>query len=281
MSQETSPKPQKEPGVQSIRRAFAILEAVSLSPEGVTLAELSKIVGLHTSTTFHLTKTMVVMGVLRQAESGKAYHVGARLFGLAAGAADEAELVKLAQPMLAELAAATGENSHIAVPTPDGVVIIEKCDGAAQVRMNERIGSVRPLHATAIGKAVLSGRSDAELEAFARHGELAALTAKTITDADRLVAEIRQVRDNAIAYDDAEFNDEARCMAAPVFNFNGRVIGAIGISGPVWRVGLQDLPRLGEAVKLAARALSDSLGHAPSHGLRAADPAKDKIAAAV
>jgi len=281
MSDEKSAKPQKEPGVQSIRRAFAILEAVSLSPEGVNLAQLSKIVGLHTSTTFHMAKTMAAMGILRQQENGKSYHIGARLFGLAAGAADEAELVKLAQPMLAELAETTGENSHIAVPTPEGVVIIEKCDGSAQVRMNERIGSVRPLHATAIGKAVLSGRSDEEVAAFAATTELAAITAKTITDPDRLVAEIRQVRDNGIAYDDTEFNEEARCMAAPVFDFNGRVIGAIGISGPVWRVGLQDLPRLGEAVKIGANALSDGLGYARRGGSLTSAQAKEKIAAAV
>jgi DNA-binding IclR family transcriptional regulator len=277
MTDDASGKPQKEPGVQSIRRAFAIVEAVSLSPEGVNLAQLSKAVGLHTSTTFHLTKTMVSMGILRQDESNKSYHVGARFFGLAAGAADEAELVKLAQPMLFDLASTTGENSHIAVPTREGVVIIEKCEGAAQVRMNERIGSVRPLHATAIGKAILSGMSDDEVAAFADAGDLQALTAKTITDRERLIAEVKQIRLNGIAYDDTEFNEEARCMAAPVFDFNGRVIGSIGISGPVWRVGLQDLPRLGEAVKVAATSLSKALGHARSRSTEA----NDRIAAAV
>jgi len=277
MADEASAKPQKEPGVQSIRRAFAIVEAVSLSPDGVNLAQLSKAVGLHTSTTFHLTKTMVSMGILRQDESNKSYHVGARFFGLAAGAADEAELVKLAQPMLSDLAENTGENSHIAVPTREGVIIIEKCEGSAQVRMNERIGSVRPLHATAIGKAILSGMSDDEVAAFADDNDLQSLTAKTITDRDRLIAEVKQIRLNGIAYDDTEFNEEARCMAAPVFDFNGRVIGSIGISGPVWRVGLQDLPRLGEAVKVAATSLSKALGHARSRNAEA----NDKIAAAV
>ena len=77
MVKEASEKPQKEPGVQSIRRAFAILEAVALSPEGITLAQLSKMVDLHTSTTFHLAKTMVAMGIIRQDEDSKGYHIGA------------------------------------------------------------------------------------------------------------------------------------------------------------------------------------------------------------
>jgi IclR family transcriptional regulator, KDG regulon repressor len=277
MAKETTDKPQKEPGVQSIRRAFAILEAVALSPEGLTLAQLSKSVDLHTSTAFHLAKTMVAMGIIRQDENGKGYHIGARLFGLAAGATDEMELVQLAHPVLQKLAMETGENSHIAVPTPDGVVIIEKCDGSAQVRMNERVGAIRPLHATAIGKAVLCGLDDEALARYAEKADLKAITAKTITEADRLVQEIQQARRDGIAWDDTEFNEEARCMAAPVRDFSGRIIGSLGISGPVWRVGLQDLPRLGEAVKLAAEDLSAALGH--SHILRSSD--LDKIAAAV
>lgn len=277
MAEEKETKTQKEPGVQSIRRAFAILEAICLSPAGVNLAQLSKAVGLHTSTTFHLTKTMVAMGILRQDEATKAYHVGPRLFSLAAGAADEMELVKLAQPMLENLAGTTGENSHIAVATVGGVVIIEKCEGSSQVRMNERIGAIRPVHATAIGKAILAGRSDEELEEFLRTHDLESYTAKTITDSDRLATEIQQARQNGIAYDDTEFNEEARCIAAPVFDFTGRVVGSIGISGPVWRVGLQDLPRLGEAVKQAATELSDALGHARFR----ADNLPDKILAAL
>ena len=261
MSDEPLANHKKEPGVQSIRRAFSILDAVSLNPDGLTLAQLSKIVGLHTSTVFHLCKTMVGLGILRQEKSGKSYHIGARLFGLAAGAADEIELVKLAQPVLAELAITTGENSHIAVPSLDGVIIIEKCDGSAQIRMYERIGSFRPLHATAIGKAILSGWAEVELAAFAQDGDLVRYTPKTITDPDRLITEIMQVRENGIAYDDAEYNNEARCLAAPVFDFRGRIIGTIGISGPVWRVGLQDVPHLGEVVKLAANALSEKLGY--------------------
>ena len=281
MSNETLINPQKEPGVQSIRRAFSILDAVSLNPEGLTLAQLSKIVGLHTSTTFHLCKTMVGLGILRQEKSGKSYHIGARLFGLAAGAADEIELVKLARPILAELAITSGENSHIAVPLPDGVIIIEKCDGSAQVRMYERIGSVRPLHATAIGKAILSGWTEAELAAFTQNSDLARHTPKTITDPDRLITEIMQVRENGIAYDDAEYNNEARCLAAPVFDFNSRIIGTIGISGPVWRIGLQDLPRLGKAVKVAANALSDKLGYVGTHSTQEIDQTKKEIATAI
>src|SRR6516225_11440985 len=71
-------------GVQSLGRAFAILEAVARHREGIGLAELSKLVGLHNSTTFHLAKTMVSLGYIRQERDSKRYRVGRPLFALAA-----------------------------------------------------------------------------------------------------------------------------------------------------------------------------------------------------
>ena len=86
-------------GVQSLGRAFAILEEVARHREGIGLAELSKLVGLHNSTTFHLAKTMVSLGYMRQERDSKRYRVGRPLFALAASALDEIEMVNLATPI--------------------------------------------------------------------------------------------------------------------------------------------------------------------------------------
>lgn len=260
MAEKSDKKDQKQPGVQSIRRAFTIVEAVALNPDGLNLAELSKLVGLHNSTTFHLTKTMVAMGILRQSEQAKTYHVGAHLFALARGASDEREFVRIGTPVIEALARETGENSHIAVRIPEGVVIIDKREGPSHVQMSERIGAMRPAHATAIGKAILAALTDEQLSAFLDTHELKTYTAKTITGRDRFLQEISQIRKNGIAYDDTEFNEEVRCLAAPVFDFTGRVVGSIGISGPIWRIGLQDLAKRSESVKNAAADLSARLG---------------------
>ncbi|HSV22023.1 MAG TPA: helix-turn-helix domain-containing protein, partial [Xanthobacteraceae bacterium] len=90
-------------GVQSLGRAFAILEEVARHREGIGLADLSKLVGLHNSTTFHLAKTLVSLGYMRQEQDSKRYRVGRPLFVLAANALDEIEMVKLAMPVLEDL----------------------------------------------------------------------------------------------------------------------------------------------------------------------------------
>ena len=98
-------------GVQSLERAFAILEEVARHRGGIRLGELSKRIGLHNSTTFHLVKTMVLLGYLRQMPD-KLYRIGRPLFTLAAGALDEVEMVALATPVLEELSAACGPSSQ-------------------------------------------------------------------------------------------------------------------------------------------------------------------------
>ncbi|MGA8948394.1 MAG: helix-turn-helix domain-containing protein, partial [Pseudolabrys sp.] len=101
--------------VQSLSRAFAILEQVARHREGIGLAELSKMVGLHNSTAFHLTKTLVSLGYIRQEKDSKRYRIGLPLFALAASALDEIEMVNIATPVLEQLSRETGESGHFAV----------------------------------------------------------------------------------------------------------------------------------------------------------------------
>ena len=86
-----------------------------------------------------------------------------------------------------------------------------------------------------------------------------ALTPKTITEPERLRREIEEVARTGVAFDDGEFDPEVRCVAVPVRDFTGQVAGAIGISGPVWRLSIQALQKKTEVVKEAARRLSAEL----------------------
>src|SRR4051812_18402514 len=111
-------------GVQSLGRAFAILEAIARHREGIGLAELSKLVGLHNSTTFHLAKTLVSLGYIRQERDSKRYRVGRPLFALAATALGEIEMVNLCTPVLEDLLRQTGESGHFPLRMCEPVVAI-------------------------------------------------------------------------------------------------------------------------------------------------------------
>ena len=247
-------------GVQSLGRAFAILEEVARHRDGIGLAELSKRVGLHNSTTFHLAKTMVSLGYLRQEKDSKRYRIGRPLFVLAASALNEVEMVNLATPVLEELSRETGESSHFSVRMGDAVVVIARTGGPGAFQLADRVGVVRPAHCTALGKVILAALRDDQLENFLQHAELKPSTPKSITDRAALRREIAEVRRSGIAYDDGEFNAEVRCTAAPVRDFTGQVTGALGISGPIWRLSIQALQARAKIVQAAANRLSAKFG---------------------
>jgi DNA-binding IclR family transcriptional regulator len=247
-------------GVQSLGRAFAILEQVARHREGIGLAELSKLVGLHNSTTFHLAKTMVSLGYLRQEKDSKRYRVGRPLFALAASALDEIEMVNVATPILEELSRNTGESGHFAVRMGDAVVVIARTSGPGAFQLTDRVGVVRPAHCTALGKIILASLRPDQLSRLLERVELKPSTPKSITEIPVLIQEIAEVRRTGIAFDDGEFNPEVRCVAVPVTDFTGQVVGAIGISGPIWRLSNQTLHASAQAVQAAANRLSAEFG---------------------
>src|SRR5262249_23349652 len=153
-------------GVQSLGRAFAILEEVARHRDGIGLAELSKLVGLHNSTAFHLAKTLVRLGYIRQEQESKRYRIGPPLFALAASALDEIEMVNLAKPVLEDLSHETGESSHFSVRMGDAVVVIARTGGPGAFQLADRVGVVRPAHCTALGKIMLASLNEDQLRRF-------------------------------------------------------------------------------------------------------------------
>jgi DNA-binding IclR family transcriptional regulator len=246
-------------GIQSLERAFAIMEYISQCREGIGLAELSKAVGLHSSTTFHLCKTLLSLGYIRQASDTKRYRIGRMVFTLAANSLDEIELVSVAMPTLEDLAHVTGESSHLAMLARDDVVIVARTAGTGPFQLTERAGVVRPAHCTAIGKVLLATLPPARLEQYLATNELQSFTPNTITERERLLAELAQVRSSRVAFDDGEY-PEVRCISAPVRDFTGKTTAALGVSGPIWRLSNQALHEQTRHVKHAALRLSAELG---------------------
>jgi len=257
---DQAPAPRERAGIQSIERAFAILEQIARHRQGIGLGELSRCVGLHTSTAFHLVRTMVQLGYVSQHKDTKRYRIGSRLFTLAAGALDENALLALAEPALERLTLLTGESSHFAIRSGDEIVVVARTAGASMLQLADRTGAPRPAHATAIGKVLLAAMRPEQLGQFLSRAELRRFTPRTIADPEALTRHVAEVRRSGIAFDDGEFDDEVRCVAVPVHDFAGRVAGAIGISGPIWRLSLQSLHDKAEQVRAVAAELSTELG---------------------
>jgi DNA-binding IclR family transcriptional regulator len=252
----------KGPGeIQSLARAFALLEAIAESAEGIGLTQLSKKTGLHSSTVFHLLKTMMALGYIRQGEDNKRYFVGRSVFCLAATMRSEVMLVNVADPILRELAIKTGNSIVFGMRSGDEIIVVAKAEGNGAFQISERVGGTRPSHCTAMGKVVLAAMAQGRLEQHLAGYELKPFTQNTITDRTRLLQELDEVRRSGLAFDDAEFHPELRCVAAPVRDFTGQVMGALAMSGPAWRLSLNALQQRSALLREGADTFSAQLGH--------------------
>ena len=247
-------------GIQSIERAVAILEAVAGEPDGITLAEVSAALGLHSSTAFHLIRTLTSLGIVEQLES-KRYRVGSRLFALAASAMTETAMLTQATPILEALSRDTGDAAHLAIRSRHEIVVIARTAATGMLQLAGRTGTTRPAHATAIGKVLLAEVPAETLESLLDQLDFKRFTKATITSREALLAELTEVRATGVAYDNGELDDDIKCVAMPVRDFARRGNAAIGFSGPIWRMGAGVLKKKTAILRDAADELSRRLGY--------------------
>ncbi|MCT8973513.1 IclR family transcriptional regulator [Microbaculum marinisediminis] len=276
MTDEHKTQDRRDSRIQSLDRAFSVLEEVARHRDGITLSELSRELGLHTSTLYHLARTLVSLGYLRTGPDDKRYRMGRGIFQLASACLDEAEICATVAPYLERLAETTGEATHFAIWERRKALILARHAGPNALQINERAGTLRPVYCTAIGKALLSGLGPETYEDYTRDLVFEPYTASTLKDAQELRLQVDKARRDGIAFDDCEFNAEVRCMAATVRDFTGKVIGAIGFSGPVWRMSLTDMADYTSVTRSIAAELSEQFGFRPKEVAPTPAPTKTK-----
>ncbi len=156
-----------------------------------------------------------------QSAEGGTFRLGPRLLQLAAKTWDDSDLRTIARDFLVSLRDATDEAVHLAVPSNNRMVYIDKLVGSSTVQMKTSIGGQVELHSTSVGKAWLSGLSDQRLMELIRSLDLRRHTAKTFTTPETLFEELKRTREQGFAFDDEENEPDIRCLGSPIFNRAG------------------------------------------------------------
>ena len=162
--------------------------------------------------------------------------------------------------MLRELVAKTNETCNLGILDGTEGVYIAKLEGRQPIRLNSWEGKRFPLHCTAMGKVLLAWQEDEKRAEMLLKLKLVRHTKNTITNLNKLSANLRLVRKQGWALDDQENEDHVRCLGHPVLSFDGQVLGAISISGLATRFDGIYLERLNKEAKSTARRLSENLG---------------------
>jgi IclR family transcriptional regulator, acetate operon repressor len=242
-------------GVQSVDRAFELLELVADAGGEATLSQLAEASGLPQPTIHRLLRTLIAGGYIRQQPSRR-YSLGPRLIRL--GETAGRVLGSSARPHLTRLRDLTGETSNMAVLDGDQVVYVAQVPSPHAMRMFTEVGQRVDLHCTAVGKAVLATLPPAETDRILSRITMSPRTIHTITDPSVIRAEIDRVRLQGFAVDDGEQEIGVRCFAVAIPDAPTRA--ALSISGPQARVAGLDMdsiiPLLQEAAASLGRDLS-------------------------
>jgi len=211
-------------------------------------------------TTVHrLLYSMRKLGYIDQRENGD-YLLSGRFYALGGNALPYQHLSVLARPVFNKLLARFGESVHIAVLENGLVVFVAVAESQHAYRCAAEVGAFNYAHSTALGKCLLASLSPEDLESVIAHRGLPKLTPSTIVDKAQLMLELERVRAQGYAINTGETAEGVTCIAAPIFNNEGRVIAALSISGPSFRMqsAVDDVRR---GVQQATARLSLLLGY--------------------
>ncbi|MBO2462711.1 IclR family transcriptional regulator [Actinomadura violacea] len=247
--------------VQSIERAAAILRLLAASSGRLGVGEIAGSLGLARGTAHGILRTLERVGFVEQDGGTGKYQLGAALLHLGTSYLDVNELRSRAINWADALASRSGEAVRIGTLLDGKVLVVHHVFRPDDTLQALDVGSLLPLHATALGKALLA--HDANAAASIRDTELESYCRRTITDPRLLARAATRVRENGWAAEIEELSIGEAGIAAPIRGYGGLVVGAIGISGAVERIcdtGRVPEPRLVAFVRDAARAVSRDLG---------------------
>ena len=246
-------------GEKSLSKVFDVIEAAGRHPEGVAAKTLATELGMPESTLFRMAKFLVERGYLRR--SAGRLTLGAAALRLGALAQRQNPLARVAHPALAALSERTGETVHLAELQGDHIVYVDKVEGSRSVRMASLVGSAGPLYCTGVGKIFLINDDAASLEQYIAENGLEPLTSHTITTREGLLSELDRIGRQGYALDDEECEQGARCVAAGVRDYTGKVVAGISVSGPLHRMEPEHIRRIIPQVQRTAQRLSQLLAY--------------------
>jgi len=251
--------------IQSVVRTLNILNCFEKN-EDLQISQISSLVGINKSTAYHLLFTLKEMQFVRQDEYTKGYSLGIQVFKLGYTYFNQMNLVKVARPYLKVLCEATKETVHLGELSGAEVLYLDKIESPMSIAMRSRIGTTRPAYCTGIGKILLAFQNKDVLKRILDGVVLEPYTKNTIVNRGVLLKKLRQYRTQGYSIDDEEIEDGLFCVAAPILDISGKLVAALSVSTPKYRIH-DRLDALITEVKQTALKISTEIGYSAEKAL--------------
>jgi len=245
----------------AVDRALDVIELMAASEKDLSLSEIMKALGIPRQSLIRILNTLFERGILDRARQKGRYCLGMKLLYFGKRLQDDIKLRSIARPLMRELARKTSKTVELSALDRDQLILIEQIEGTEGIRLYTRIGSAYPyFHAVAVGKIYLAHMDPEKRHKVLDKIGLPAVTEHTITDMNKLEAELLKVRKEGYAVEDQELRKGVRRVVAPIYDFRDNLAGCIGIAATVFSFELKDVEELGTIVKKTADKISDRMG---------------------
>lgn len=233
--------------IKSVEKAMRLLEILSRADDAMRLRDIAAESGMTRSNTLKLLQTLRELGYVQNAADGRRHKLTLKLFEVGARKVSKDSLVRAAHPVLQNLSEIVSENIMLSVREGLSSVVVDRIESRSFVRTFAYLGARAPLHVVSGGKTLLAWASDNLIDSACL--QLDKFTDQTITNPDKLHAELAKVRAQGYATAVREVNDAARGISVPVRSYLGEVVAALSISGPMENFGPELIEKYSEILK--------------------------------
>ncbi|MGE5839083.1 MAG: IclR family transcriptional regulator, partial [Deltaproteobacteria bacterium] len=260
------PDPSKrENGIKSVVKTLRLLKLFSPHQPVWSAEEMVSSLGYHKSSVQRILATLEKEGFLSKVAPRRSeYRLGPDILFLGNVAEASLDLRSVARPAMADLVQRAQETCYLCVADQGQCLYIEKVECSHPIRIVHQVGQRNPLYCTGVGKALMSGMADEEIDRLMKTQELKAHTRRTITDPHVLKRELEAIRKRGLALDNEELNLGVKCVAAPIRNRSSAVVAAISLSGPAQRFTKTAIRCFEKHLKQASMEISQALGFVPA-----------------
>lgn len=246
--------------IQSLEKGLILLECIEQSKNPLSLQDIWLELQWNKATIYRMLNTFQNRGYIQRDPAAKTYRLGMKILSLYNSFIRDFDIQQIIKPYLQTIVEKTNEEAHIAIVIDKSIVFIDRMKSPKMISTNSEIGLSMPLHATALGKAYLAyldldkitEKLDLPLQQFTPH---------TLTELEDLLAELREIKRRGFALDNGEYEEDMRCVAAPIFRTSNIPFAMIGISGLHTHLSQETCREFGELIKQLSLEISSKFSY--------------------
>jgi len=252
--------------IKSIVKAFRLMELLVTKDE-FQLAQLCRLLKFPKTTTHRMLLTLESLGYVQQNPQSLGYRASMKIFELGEKVAQNLNFIQIAKPLMIELFEKTGETINLGILDGTDVICIDKVESKYHLKIDQPVGSrVKAYHA-ALGKAILAYLPAEERELLFSEHAIVRATPKSLKTISAIEENLQRVRERGYSVDDEEGTIGVRCVGAPIFDNNSKVVAGLSIAAPALRINGENIDSLAKLVTETAASISNRLG-SPRGGVK-------------